>query len=257
VAIFRPATRPTELPEKDTARESGTYDFKGSVDPTDARELAKDVAAFANAFGGVVLVGAVEDSATRTLLKYNPMKRPFADKLTIAYEQAVRDRCDPPPIFDAVSIELPPALGTGFVVAVNVRATALGPVGVREDKGESYAFPMRISTHTKNLKPTELAMLMVPEVRRVAIMLEAIPRGERDQVMLLAADKAGEPDCRWVTMVGVDDDFTTLTVKTSKTLTLPLDRVATVWRRDASHWGILIAGRMTIADDGSLVVLPR
>jgi len=106
VALFRPVLKTADLPEIGTARETGTYDFKGSADPTDPRELAKDVAAFANAFGGVVLVGAVEDEQTHTLKEYSPLPRAVADKLTTAYELAVRDRCDPPPLVDIVPVDL-------------------------------------------------------------------------------------------------------------------------------------------------------
>jgi len=248
VALFQPLTSPATLPPKGTSRESGTFDFKGSADPTNARELAKDVAAFANAFGGVVLVGAVEDQATHTLKEYSGMKRPVADALTAAYDQAVRDRCDPPPIFDALPIELPPALGTGYVVAVNVRATALGPVGVRSDKGESFAFPLRTATHTKYIKPTELSMLMVPEIRRLAILLETIPQKQRPRVRFVGI-RGQMIDTQQLTLVGVDEYLTSVLIAPSERLAaagkisgIPLDKVVSIYRHDETDWTVELGG---------------
>jgi hypothetical protein len=246
VAIFRPATRPTDLPDVGTARETGAYDFKGSADPTNQRELAKDVAAFANALGGVVLVGAVEDTSTRTLKEYKPMKRPFAEMLTTAYEQAVRDRCEPQPIFDAAAIELPPSLGIGFVVAVAVRPIALGPVGVRYDKpGDAFTFPLRTATHTHYMPPTELAMLMIPEIRRVAILIDQIPADERDGVWLYSYNRVSTA-MREVRVVDVDPSSTSLNIALpvagAETSAVPLDRVASVWRRGPKQWSIAVQG---------------
>lgn len=58
-----------------TSRESGTFDFKEAPDPPHARELAKDVAAFANALGAVIIVGTVEDKKHGTLGRYRPSAR--------------------------------------------------------------------------------------------------------------------------------------------------------------------------------------
>ena len=73
VALFRPVATTADLPALSAGRESGTYDFKGSVDLAKKRELAKDVAAFANATGGVILIGAEEDKDAGTLRRYAPM----------------------------------------------------------------------------------------------------------------------------------------------------------------------------------------
>jgi predicted HTH transcriptional regulator len=59
-----------ELPAPATANERATLDFKRA--PTTSRvENAKDVAAFANACGGTIIVGAVAKG--ELLLRYEPL----------------------------------------------------------------------------------------------------------------------------------------------------------------------------------------
>ncbi len=69
MALYHPVATLADLPI-DTGRETGTYDFKQTVDPKNKRELAKDVAAFANATGGAGAVGAIEDTEKGTLQEY-------------------------------------------------------------------------------------------------------------------------------------------------------------------------------------------
>ena len=58
---FKPVLSITDLPTVGTSREAFNYDFKCTVagtKPTTHAEMAKDVASFANASGGTILVGA-------------------------------------------------------------------------------------------------------------------------------------------------------------------------------------------------------
>ena len=71
--MFTPISVTTDLPPISSSRESDVIDFKGRYSGRDRTEMAKDVAAFANAFGGVILVGAYEDTKTGTLTFYKPM----------------------------------------------------------------------------------------------------------------------------------------------------------------------------------------
>jgi hypothetical protein len=268
VALFRPVATTADLPALGAGRESGTYDFKGAVDPTPGpkrRELAKDAAAFANATGGVVLVGAEEDEETGTLRKYNPMPEGFAESVKAAYDSAVADLCRPQPVIDAVRVKAP-APFSGYVVAVNVNPTPLSPVGVRwieDPKNAAWAFPLRTTTHTAHLSPTELAMLMVPEIRRAAILLDSIPLDQRNEIVLLSdtADPFGSPGFR-VTLVAIDPTLTSFTVDVTSPghkpgrHTLPVDCVRSVWRQDTTHWIIAMAGRFS-GFDRTILFVPR
>ena len=259
VAIFRPILEAGTLPPPKIGRESGTYDFKRKVDPRDTRELAKDVASLANAFGGILLVRAIENEATHTLEEYDPLPLAAAEQIKTAYEQAAAQRCLPQPVIEAVRLEIGPPLSAmpGHVVAVNVRPSPLAPIGVRLDN-DSYVFPLRTATHTHYLSPTEFPMLMVAEIRRVAILLDSIPPNQRMNTMLHAETSAGIVDTRAVTVVDVD--LTTLTLKPASgggEIRLPLDRVRSVWRRNEKHWAISVDGKFDVAATGELVLVPK
>ncbi len=259
MALFRPVATTDDLPHPGTGSETGTYEFKGSVDLAKRRELAKDVAAFANATGGVILVGAEQDEVTGTLRKYAPVSEAVAESIADAYDRAVADHCRPLPFAGAVKVRAPPPLD-GFVVAVNVNGIPLGPVGVswvKDPKCPNWAFPLRTTRHTTYITPTELAMFMVPEIRRVAILLDSIPLDQRKGVLLVANSRAGDADPRTVTFLGLDQLFTTLNLRAEQSgekIAIPLDRVASVWRRDLQRWGIVLRGRFEIAQ-GTLTVL--
>lgn len=247
MALFRPVATTADLPALGEGRESGTYDFKGSVDAGKKKELAKDVAAFANATGGVILVGAEEDRETGSIRKYAPMDEGRAETVKAAYDSAVVDLCRPQPVIDAVRLKAPEPFD-GFVVAVNVNPTPLGPVGVRwndDPKCPNWAFPLRTTTHTAYLSPTELAMLMVPEVRRVVILLDSIPSAQRESVSIFHTRGTGTSPVV-VTIRNVDS--TTVTVENfvkgsgRAEMLLPVDRITSVWRLSADRWGIALNG---------------
>jgi hypothetical protein len=248
--LHKPITAVVDLPPKGASRESGTFDFKGEQDPDDQRELAKDVAAFANALGGTVLVGAVEDRKRATLGCYKPMPRlEDAEKLKRAYELAVTQRCVPQPVIEVVRIETDPAIHPpGHVLAVNVYPAANAPIGVRWDETgtESFAFPLRTATQAYFMPPTEIPMLMVPQVRRVAILLERIPQNQRSDMDIQHSTPQGGPLTFTAHFHGLDNDLTTATFVPASgpraMSTVPLDKITAVWRKDESHWYISVDG---------------
>lgn len=262
MALFKPVLTPADLPPTGTSRETGTFDFKGRQEPSEQRELAKDVAALANATGGVVLVGAQEDKNHRTLGIYTPIKTvQEAEALTTAYELAVTQRCVPQPVIEVVRIDTIPGVHPpGYVVAVNVYAAPLGPIGVRWDGAEAFGFPLRTATQTHWMTPTELSMLMVPEIRRAMILLDEIPPAERQSVRLFHNRLQGPPGIE--VLLG-DVDRTTLTVsrfvgpsRGRVTSTLPIDRVTSVWRDGTDGWSIALNGGIQIDAMGDLRFIP-
>ena len=72
-------------------------------------------------------------------------------------------------------------------------------------------------------------MLMLPEVRRAAILLEQIPAAERDHIMLVAKNDydASNPTFHETSLLDVDQLATTVRFKD---VDLPLDAVQSVWR---------------------------
>lgn len=187
--MFTPIQEAAQLPDLRDATERFFLDFKRTYekklfpdakkDRFDHREMAKDVAAFANASGGTILVGAIEDQATGMVAKYAPLTKQVAKDISEAFDHAVKDRCSPRPVFDVVSL----TKGTGCIVAVNVWPFPGQPVGVMvkndlktDGCGEpAYVFPMRVGKHVVYLKPEQLPMMIDPKVRRVAILFARIP----------------------------------------------------------------------------------
>jgi hypothetical protein len=238
---------PSEVPSLGTS-ETLSLDFKGraAIDlDDDRRELAKDVAALANATGGAILVGAYEQGGRLGVIK--PMDSGATARLGDAYQRAVRDLCAPAPIVNAVAIEWTP----GFLLAVNVFAFPAGPVGVLCDPdARAYAFPLRVGTHTQWLRPEQLSMLMVPGVRRIAIMLDAIPDGER-KVVSLTGPRGNNPSDSWTVEVSIDDldvirNRLCMTYGGgggTKQLIVPLDDIRAVWK-SGDKWRLAIRGHI-------------
>lgn len=136
VSLFQPVTSPTQLPPAGHSAETYSFDIKQNIQkPFDSFELAKDVSAFANANGGVILVGAAEDRKRGTISRYLPLDEKGAKEIRDAYSTAVRDHCSPAPVINPVVL---PKDG-GHVVAVNVWPFPGQAVGVRQK-----SVPMRM-----------------------------------------------------------------------------------------------------------------
>lgn len=159
------------------------------ADGTDFHK-AKDVAAFANHLGGTILVGAKEADPRGRLERYVGL--PAADAATVrdTFSKAVKDRCEPLPHFDCEEYEAPNDT-TKRVVAVNVWPSLL-LVGVRivahkpseNYGGDSYVYPVRSGTDANYLTPSQIAMYMTPQVRRVAVLISRINKGEFVDVLI-------------------------------------------------------------------------
>jgi hypothetical protein len=171
-----------ELPPKDQAIESPVLDLKKEVSPANHFELAKDVAAFANHLGGVLLVGATEIDGN--VGEYHGLTVALADKVQTSYSIAVAQRCSPKPVLDFARFD---ASEVGRVVlAIFVEPYVGGhPVGVQVKGGEkpnAYAFPIRSGKDAVYLLPEQLAMFSEPKLRRMFVMMSAIPIGGRLKV---------------------------------------------------------------------------
>lgn len=201
MSLFKPITTPQDLPPTGVRSEDHSIDAKLKLSTKfgsklDNIEWAKDVAAFANTLGGTILIGADQDSATKCIT-YAPISGHDAQHAAKSYEDASRDRCRPPPLVSAAVL----AKDGGYVAAVNVWAMPGQAVGVRvtQEKqtngtGEdTYLFPVRVGSSTAYVQPSQLAMLMLPEVRRIAILLEAMGKTARRQLLLPGDDNYTSP----------------------------------------------------------------
>jgi len=156
-----PVSTQNDLPPVGGGREQFDFDCKGDVDETDTFELARDVAAFANLAGGVILVGAVEDPARGVIRKYRPMAEERAHLIAGAYSKSVAQRCSPAPLIDPTVLPLEGA----HIVGVNVWPFPAQVVGVRIPDAETFR-------GTRVKKPV---LSKAPKIQRLNVDLALIP----------------------------------------------------------------------------------
>jgi hypothetical protein len=235
MADFRPVRQTSDLPPIG-AVETNVLDFKGTIFGEDGKgkpdlcKLGKHVAAFANSEGGTVLIGAVENKTTRTLERYDPFSPERAAQIREAYSNAVAQFCSPAPLFDAATIPQ----DAGAVVAVNVSPCIGQVVGVRKQRTEdAFFFPRRVGLQTEVLRPEQLPMFMVPEIRRIAILLRSIPA--REYLWLSEINAMGNSVGKRSYLLGINEAANACSLSGQppsgdhQVWTIPLDRIESVW----------------------------
>lgn len=236
MSSFRPIASPEDLPAFGT-REHVALDFKAKANG-DAVERAKDMAAFANASGGTLLIGA-QDTDDK-LVGWVPMRAEDAQQVVTLYEEAIA-LCTPAPRVDLHAIQKDE---THWPVAVNVYPFPGVAVGVRTlslgDKSP-YVFPWRSATHTHYLRPDQLPMLMLPKLRYIVAQLEQIPR---DGDVKVIDTKEHSRSCRLLDVLPLENIVIVELVGGKRRVgyTVPLDYVLSVWKDRTAGWCIRIGG---------------
>lgn len=258
-----------DLPMVDTAYETSVFDMKTAINsPTqtggtfvyDFIELAKDIAAFANSIGGVILVEAQEAKRGNGRLKgYVPVSDTEAKQIRNAYNTAARDHCRPSPMID---IHILPK-DSGYIIAINVLPFFSQPIGVKTktEKGvsqkaiDTWFFPVRIGVVTQFLNPEELHMLMLTSVRRAAYLINSIPIISREQIYLKFEQYSGgsvEGQTREAKLIEFNIYENTIIFQVPDVYTdkapmrkclVPLDSVLHVWN-DGHRWNVAISGTL-------------
>jgi hypothetical protein len=255
MATFQPILSNAELPSIGYKQETTDFDIKQDIRLSPkpvAFEMAKDVAAFANSNGGLILVGTSEDKSTNVLRQYEGHSQEHAQQVTDAFEMAVRDRCGPLPFIDPRVLR--PSTG-GFVAVVNVWPMVAQPVGVRLKGdtndgfgGDSFVFPLRVGRHTDWIEPEQLPMFMIAEYRKSIIQLESIPEQKRRSVRVVGEDgqqwelKLEKVDVQKHTavLIGIGSSSSPAT-----RLHIPLEMVRCVWQLKDDDWCILVRGTVS------------
>jgi hypothetical protein len=236
---FEPITRPEHLPPEG-ALETVVLEFKGRLQTVDRSEtvdqwkVAKYVAAFANAVGGVLLVGADEDKKASTLARYRPLTEAESKVARDASSEAVENLCSPRPFVEMYNV----ARDGGVVVAMNVWPLPGQAVGVRTRGTDAFTFPVRTGADTTYLKPEQLSMLMIPELRRVLTLLWAIP----ENATVAYNTHGGRQEETRYSFVGVDEANNVIKLKAQQgsVFVLPLDFVRSVWRDESGLWHVTV-----------------
>jgi len=235
VPFYKPLTKPGELPKLDADIEREVMDWKapGAVGGTPFHK-AKDVAAFANHLGGVLLVGACEGKGGK-LSKYEWMDAKTAQQIADEFSRAIEQKCDPVPNIDPAPLESEDQPGK-VALAINV-APSLRLIGVKaqldskvegwDSNDKAYVYPMRTGTTTRFLRASELPMYMTPQTRRAAILLSQIPKDAR--VRIIYKRGTSEPE---LFFDGVEEEQNRVRFRKLEGpgfVTLPLDGVAYVY----------------------------
>jgi hypothetical protein len=247
--------------------ENSRFDYKTTYDLTNKAtryEIAKDVAAFANAYGGTIVVGVFESGGKVVRIDG------VADvpKLMAEMATALKKCSSPVPVTpeehaivvspqDAARLlrksGAPAPVSEVTIVTLNVRPDTRGPIGVHVFDGvnaslaDVYRFPVRIDDQTRFLNPTELPMWMNSHERRVAIQLREVFSGDPVDVIVhhLIGVMVNHPHDQPMKLSGVDEARGVLefTGKTGAAVHVPFLFVPAVWRDPHdSVWRVAVRG---------------
>jgi hypothetical protein len=253
--MFKPLERVADLPPEGPlsadAREKQDLDFKSYADPAKTREHAKDIAAFANALGGTLLIGA-KDKAN---LVHHGLKDQTVAEVRDVYERAAM-MCSPTVPIDVVPINV----GDRVVVAVNVPpfpdAIVGAPASEVDGSGKTvkiehgWCFPIRRASQTHFLKPEELPLYMNPNVRRAYVRLEQIPEDSRARVLLFFGKQLDHSSFTVHLVDRTEVSFEGASLEQNRAqfregsfgFRVPLMDVVDVWEHAPDRWAVRIAG---------------
>lgn len=224
-------------------REGAMLDFKATVKVTekgklaDPFEAAKDVAAFANTYGGTFLIGAARTGDT--LARYVPLAQADSAKVQHLYEEAVRDRCHPTP---AIAFEEFEKDG-GVVLAVHAAPfPSVVAVWITGDARDGYGdrawlFFSRIASHCKAFTPEVLPMLMMPEIRRTAILLRSIAPDDPISLRHDPQSRNSVP-VRLVEIRELENAVHFKADQKGAPIVVPLDGITTVFKSADGRWHV-------------------
>lgn len=248
-------------------RERSTLAFRAHADPKKPTRHARDVASFANALGGVILVG-VEQRDGRAHIR-GLEGQTFAEVCDV-YEHAAAI-CSPSPVVAVRSIHVDDET---TLAAVNVDAyldqvvaAPASPKRVRKDGSPalpSWTFPIRTSTQTRHLVPAEIAMYMNREARRVLVLLSRIPLEARREIFVWYRERRDLAPKPWdgtyqtshlvmrLEDVSLEGNAVLLARATgggSLYVRAPLTDVIDVWEHRPGEWSMRLDGLIFLGTD--------
>ena len=142
----------------DRAEEDSQLDFKQTLQldtDKDRKELAKDVCAFANARGGLLVYGIAEENGRAAELK--PFDRP-AGEIRSRIASILRSHCRPAPSFQVTEVEAEHG-GRIYIALAVPRSLDARHALLRKEAEETWLqFPVRYEDTTTYLSEPELAL---------------------------------------------------------------------------------------------------
>lgn len=229
--------------------ESYQVDFKARA-KLRTEKMAKEVAAFANAYGGTLVVG-VNDKRVMA-----PMTEEEAADAERRYLDAAKDWCRPQPLVHAKRIAVD---GGGFCVAINVdpmpgqlvATAAAGDKDGKKAKPPAWRFWMRVGDSCEPIAPEVIPSFYDARIRRLVISVQRMIDDPDARMWVQARVSGGEHWRSWrfegASLVldsnAVEVEALQLGEK-PRPLSIPLDDILTVWKSaagDADHWYIRVA----------------
>ncbi len=202
------------------------------------QEMAKDVAAFANANGGELFVGMAERAGLVTA--HVGLDQAQAAECKRDFEEAVRDNVRPTPVMLA---ELLPVEGNKFLVHVEVQPFPGQAVGVRtsSEDGTGWVFPVRVGTQTAWYSPEQLVLLMdVAHRRKAQLLFQAAgqPCSIHGKSGFICAAEV-------VSVNPMENAFGLHVAETKEPIFLSIDVVNTVWKT-RNVWCVRLQGKVRV-----------
>lgn len=258
-AIYRPIRVLRDLPPEGRLDAESTErhdrDFKAHAPRNAQVEHAKDIAAFANTLGGVIIVGA---TCENSVVEYPGLGGQTVDEVKTLYEQAAQQACAPRPAIDPVAVQID---AQRTVVAINVEPFIGQPIAVKVSTpsgivADAWRFPFRVASQTQFINPETLAMYMDPRVRRAIVQLAALP----DKAILAVhyTDIHGPdnvssvmrylPQRRVARLEAVDRDLNRvrIAIDYQHSVSIPLRDILDVWPAypafEQMYWNVALAG---------------
>lgn len=220
------------------------------MSPKNLSELAKDVAAFANALGGSLIIGTNKDGAA--LLCYPGVSREHADSLVKALVSVHDSYLSPRPIAEP---QIFAADEPGNVILiVNVWPYPDQPVGAKTYDGNAWRFPVRVGDQTRYLEPAMLPMLTNARVRRTVIFLESIATGDDGKIVQVFWRHPGNktkaaPSSLILRVAAIEPEANRIILETMQPAPspepraiVPIDDIEAVWQCAEAAWAIRVAG---------------
>ncbi|WP_336755364.1 AlbA family DNA-binding domain-containing protein [Pantoea sp. USHLN298] len=113
-----------DLKELYELEEGWFVEFK-SIAPENSK-VAKSISSFANAYGGILIFGVIEDQKTRKAKSFNGMALAKAESLILNIRQSVQAHITPSPFYEAKIIAIPDT-NDEFLVWVKIPKGSSGP----------------------------------------------------------------------------------------------------------------------------------
>lgn len=251
-------------------------DFKGGVGKEPMHKMAEDIAAFANAFGGTLLVGVVQKDDKS--LCFDGMTEKQYGEAKDRYRDAVKDHVSPTPMVhygdpilvgDGDRVVLPVFVEPYIAGLVGARYPVyprIGTAATRDPEGSNaWLFPVRKGSENVPLKPEQFPQYMDPKIRRAVVLLGHIAEVQekfRDDgawpakvyIRAKKVTQGGQFRRDAVHSVEVHPDKNVVRfafdVTTSGVcdVAVPLDDVETIFEDRTNEWHIYLRGRIAPID---------